>query len=427
ARNYRFPAERGIAAKVIKTGKPVIVPDTSKDPDFYDIVDNQLNYRSLSLLDVPLRSQGKIIGVLCAINKKQIPFNQDDVDLLSMIGGTVALSVENARVTEELKHSYEEVKSLNRAKDKVINHLSHELKTPVAVLYGSLDLLNKKLEGFSGKNWEQNMGMAKRNLDRINEIQYEVEDIMLNKEFRSYGIISLLLDQCEDELEVLIEEENIKGDAIERIRRKIEELFGPKEQKSRILFLDECVEKRLEVLKPFFSHRQIDFISMFDTGASVFMPPDVMTKVIDCLVKNAIENTPDEGKIEISVKKKGEGYELLVHDYGVGISEEAQKRIFEGFFVTQQTMNYSSKRPFDFNAGGKGADLLRTRIFSERYHFEINLNSTKCSFIPKDDDICPGRISKCSFCREKDDCYRSGETSFSLYFPAAPEIKPIKQ
>ena len=403
------------------------MPDTSKDPDFYDIVDNQLNYRSLSLLDVPLRSQGKIIGVLCAINKKQIPFNQDDVDLLSMIGGTVALSVENARVTEELKHSYEEVKSLNRAKDKVINHLSHELKTPVAVLYGSLDLLNKKLEGFSGKNWEQNMGMAKRNLDRINEIQYEVEDIMLNKEFRSYGIISLLLDQCEDELEVLIEEENIKGDAIERIRRKIEELFGPKEQKSRILFLDECVEKRLEVLKPFFSHRQIDFISMFDTGASVFMPPDVMTKVIDCLVKNAIENTPDEGKIEISVKKKGEGYELLVHDYGVGISQEAQKRIFEGFFVTQQTMNYSSKRPFDFNAGGKGADLLRTRIFSERYHFEINLNSTKCSFIPKDDDICPGRISKCSFCTEKDDCYRSGETSFSLYFPAAPEIKPIKQ
>ena len=33
--------------------------------------------------------------------------------------------------------------------------------------------------------------------------------------------------------------------------------------------------------------------------------------------------------------------------------------ISEGFFTTQDTMAYSSKKPFDFNAGGKGADLLR--------------------------------------------------------------------
>ena len=49
---------------------------------------------------------------------------------------------------------------------------------------------------------------------------------------------------------------------------------------------------------------------------------------------------------------------LVVHDYGVGITAENQKHIFEGFFVTRDTMAYSSQRPFDFNAGGKGADLL---------------------------------------------------------------------
>jgi len=51
----------------------------------------------------------------------------------------------------------------------------------------------------------------------------------------------------------------------------------------------------------------------------------------------------------------------VVHDYGVGIIEDAQKRIFEGFLSTQDTMAYSSKRAFDFNAGGKGADLLRMK------------------------------------------------------------------
>jgi len=102
---------------------------------------------------------------------------------------------------------------------------------------------------------------------------------------------------------------------------------------------------------------------------SIFVPAEVLHKVIDGLIRNAIENTPDEGKIEVAVQKKGQGALLAVTDYGVGIPEEAQKRIFEGFFTTRDTLAYSSKRPFDFNAGGKGADLLRMKIFSERYAF----------------------------------------------------------
>jgi hypothetical protein len=105
----------------------------------------------------------------------------------------------------------------------------------------------------------------------------------------------------------------------------------------------------------------------------------------------------------------------------VGIVEENQARIFEGFFVNRDTMAYSTKRPFDFNAGGKGSDLLRMKIFSERYHFKISMRSTRCGYIPKESDACPGKISNCSFCKVKEDCYRSGETSFILFFPPHTE------
>ena len=151
------------------------------------------------------------------------------------------------------------------------------------------------------------------------------------------------------------------------------------------------------------------------------MTVDIVQKVIDGLVKNAIENTPDEGTIEVIVDKKWEGTELVVGDCGVGIVEEVQHRIFEGFFATQETMDYSSRKPFDFNAGGKGADLLRMKIFSERYHFTIEMKSSRCRFIPQESDICPGKISACTFCSEKEDCYGSGGTTFFLYFPPAPE------
>jgi len=421
AKEIRFPADKGISGKVIETGEPVIVPDTSKDPNYYSVVDEQLGYDSRNMLDVPLRSSDCTVGVLCAINKKEGVFDNIDVDLLSMIAGTVALSVENARVSNELKKAYKEVTSLNRAKDNVINHLSHELKTPVAILSSSLNILTRKLVALPEETWKPSIERAQRNLDRIKDIEYEVEDIMQDKQHKTYGLLSLILDQYTDELESLITEEAGDVPIVERVRKRVEEIFGPKKIVPKEIFLGEYVKERLEHIKPLFSHRQVEIIRNLLPTPLIYIPLDPLEKVIDGLIKNAIENTPDEGKVEIIVQKKGNGSELVVHDYGVGIIEEARRRIFEGFFATQDTMVYSSKRPYDFNAGGKGADLLRMKIFSERYNLKIDMASSRCRFIPKESDICPGRISICTFCTKKEDCYHSGETIFSLYFPPAPK------
>jgi PAS domain S-box-containing protein len=421
AKEIRYPADKGVSGKVVKTGKPIIVPDTSQDPDFYPVIDAQVGYTSRNLLEVPLRIGDRIIGVLGAVNKIEGAFDQTDVDLLNMIGGTVALSVENARVSEELKKAYREVTSLNRAKDRVINHLSHELKTPVAVLSGSLKLLSEKLTAFPEGDWQSTLARAQRNLERIMDIQYEVADIMQDRAYKAYGLLSLLLDQCTDALETLIAEEGGDVALIERVRGCVEEIFGPQKAVPEKIEVAGCVRERLKALKPLYSHRQVEVMSSLESTPPVFMPVDIVHKVIDGLVKNAVENTPDEGTIEIIVHKKWEGTELVVRDCGVGIVEEAQHRIFEGFFATQEAMDYASRKPFDFNAGGKGADLLRMKIFSERYHFTISMESSRCRFIPEESDICPGRISTCSFCTEREDCYRSGGTTFFLYFPPASE------
>ena len=420
AKEIRYPADRGISGKVVRTGQPIIVPDTSKEPAYYyGLIDEKLGFQSRNMMDVPLRSGDRIIGVLCAINKKEGSFDQADIDLLSMIGGTVALSIENARVSEELKRSYREVASLNRAKDKAIDHLSHELKTPIAVLFGALNILRRELTSVPREAWKSIMEMARRNVERINEIQYEAEDIMEDKQARTHRVLTLLLDECADELATLIAEEVGETGILQRVRERIDELFGPKEVVPQKLLLYEFVAERLEALKPQFSHRNIEIITRLDETPPIYMPLDPLRKVVEGLVRNAIENTPDAGKIEIAVHRRGEGTELVVHDYGVGIVEEDQKRIFEGFFTTRETMDYSSKRPFDFNAGGKGADLLRMKIFSERYNFTMNMTSSRCRFIPKAGDLCPGRIDECAYCKTTDDCYGSGGTAFSLYFPPA--------
>ncbi|MEW6671723.1 MAG: PAS domain S-box protein [Thermodesulfobacteriota bacterium] len=427
-REIRFPADKGVAGHVYRTGQPMIVPDTSKSPYFFKKVDEKSAYQTRNMLDVPIRIQDRMIGVLCAVNKKERGFDQADVFLLGTIASTVAHPIENARINEALKRSYEEVKSLNRAKDRVINHLSHELKTPVSVLAASLSLLSKNLtEQKTDKGWERALERAQRNLKRILEMQYQVEDILRERDYKAHTMLSALLDVCTDELEALITEELGDVDAVEKIRNRIENLFGPRHLAPQTIQLDRFIRRHLKHLRPRFSHRKCLLKTRISATAPILIPEEVLSKIVEGLIRNAVENTPDGGRIEIIVKTGENGPELIVKDHGIGITEENQRLIFESTFTTSETVNYSTKSPFDFYAGGKGFDLLRMKIFSERYHFAIRMESSRCRFIPQDRDLCPGDISACSHCRTPDDCLNSGGTAMTLRFLPANRIASLNQ
>jgi signal transduction histidine kinase len=361
-----------------------------------------------------------MIGVLCAVNKKDGAFDDTDVDLMTAIGNMVALPLENVRINHELRRSYREVKNLNRAKDRVIHHLSHELKTPLSVLSASLNLLAKKLRQASPEGrWPKVMERAQRNLQRILDMQYAIEDILRDREYQTHRMLSSLLDACSDELSLMVTEALPEGDIIRGLRKRIDQLFGPREAVPELIRLDRFCHHLLEDLRPRLAHRNCRIKHSFEPVAPVMMPPEVVSKVFEGLVRNAVENTPDGGCIQLVVQPLADGCELKVHDAGIGITAENQRLLFKSYFTTGDPLNYSSRQPFDFNAGGKGFDLLRMQIFAERYGFEIKLESTRCAYLPSDADLCPGNIAQCPHCRQPEDCERSGGTLVTVFFSSA--------
>ena len=421
-KEIRFPVDKGIAGLVYRTGKPQIVNDVYENPHFFRRVDQQARYHTRCMLDVPVETQGRMIGVLCAVNKKEGQFDQADVKLLSTIANLVALPIENAGIYEELQRSYEEVKSFNRAKDHVIHHLSHELKTPLSVLAASIGLLSKRLSGLKDDGRQMILERAQRNLDRILEMQYEIEDILREKDYKTYYMLSTLLDACLDELELLVTEELGEKDIIDRIRQKIEALFGPKESKSEEILLGQFVEQKVQGLRPRFAHRKCRVETRISPAPAIWIPSDVLDKIVEGLVRNAIENTPDDGRILVTVRQGEVGPEFEVKDNGVGISEENLRLIFENYFTTYDTMQYSTRKPYDFKAGGRGFDLLRMKIFSEKYNFKLQMTSDQCRVIAKESYNCPGKIKDCDHCRSTEDCQESGGTTVTVQFYASDRV-----
>ncbi len=310
---------------------------------------------------------------------QEVPFRRRDGRLLDLAVTTSFLRIEDGKwgipgIVAVFK-DITEFKALERARQRVLDHLSHELRTPLSVAAASLKML-KILPG-----QQRTMDRLTRNLKRLQDIQMAVDDIVRTK-------VAAHLPHGETELQAL----KLRP-VIERVAAAIPGLSSHRQ-----------VKLKIEVRE--------DPYALIDEAA--------MEKALMSLVKNAIENTPDGGTVTVSLERSTDGVALRVRDTGVGITEESRKQIFGGFYHARETDFYSTKKPFDFDAGGKSLELLKLRMFADAYRFRVACESTRCIHLSGEDATCPGVISECSHVQDAAECARAGGTAFTLVFPIAP-------
>lgn len=417
-KKIRFSADEGVSGRVFKTGKPLMIPDVSNCSFYLNRVDEETDLKTKNILSVPVKLKNKTIGVISVVNKKTAEFDQTDTDLLSTVASTIALPIENTRINEALRKSYQELKLLNKTKDQVINHLAHELKTPVSVLDASMKLIARKLQkaGFGGDKVEKIFLRGHRNLMRILDIQYEVEDLLKRKDFKAFQVLTRLLEACRDELCVLFENETENQAIIQAVEKAIRDIFGPDEFESSVILLDETISNHFKSIRELFDHRNCEIRMKLTHCPQIKMPEPILDIILTGLIRNAVEYTPDGSRIDIILETVRKKPVLTIRDAGIGITDEKLSLIFDNFFTPPESVDYSTKAPFDFNAGGRGFDLLRIKLFSEKYPFAIRIESKRCPVIPNDADLCPGDVKKCESCKSSEDCMKSGGTSIRLTF-----------
>jgi signal transduction histidine kinase len=94
----QFEISRTVVTEVARVGTPVVTTDARQDPRFSGH-DSVVQFSLRSILAVPLKVRGQIIGVLYVDNKaRNALFTQSELDLLSAFAGQAAAAIENARL-----------------------------------------------------------------------------------------------------------------------------------------------------------------------------------------------------------------------------------------------------------------------------------------------------------------------------------------
>jgi putative nucleotidyltransferase with HDIG domain len=99
--------QSGIAAWVMAKGKPIVVNNPDKNADFYSRIDNATGFKTRAVIGVPLIFEGKVKGVVEALNKRdESNFTKDDLNTMIDIANMAAITLESSRLNVSLLDSY---------------------------------------------------------------------------------------------------------------------------------------------------------------------------------------------------------------------------------------------------------------------------------------------------------------------------------
>jgi PAS domain S-box-containing protein len=179
-------------------------------------------------------------------------------------------------------------KETERMKSDMILTASHDLRNPVNLTMGALDLLSKRA-------------------DNLTTMQKEALDLSLLGVHRIEALIKDLLD-------------------LERIERRV----GLQLSRCNLAEIAQTVVTELLLTA---QQRQQQLVYE-DPGASVYVRGDAqrLYQVVSNLIGNALKYTQPDGLISVALRAGDEQVRLEVRDTGPGISPEAQARIFERFY-----------------------------------------------------------------------------------------------
>ena len=275
----RVPLHSGVAGRVAEDGVGRIVKDAELESPVAREIAARTGYRTRSLCAAPIASDGRILGVLELLNRRDGDFGEDDLKLLTLLGGQVGRALLRAR-DRDARERDERLRLLGQT----LASLLHDLRSPLTIVQSYAELMADESDAAERRKLG---GQIETQLVFVQQMQKEVL-AWLRGEHQLLAT-KVHLDRFLEEVRLVISRDLEKrGVAVE-------------------VKLEGYLQVRIDDAK--------------------------LKRALFNLARNAAEAMPGGGKLTIKTARVGDRLEITVTDTGTGMPEEIRERVFTPFFT----------------------------------------------------------------------------------------------
>lgn len=299
-------------------------------------------------LSTPLIAEGSFIGTLSLGSDREATFDSEHEAIVYQLADLLAIAIRQAQLFEKLNRTNEQLQTALQAKDRMIQNVSHELRSPLSLISGYTDLLESA------------------DLGPLTPEQTRAVQVMRHQETNLLRMVERLLALQMINDEALNKDMLNLGAWLEGIVQS----WAARAEKSGIaLALDLPAD-----LPP------------------ILVDAEVLEHVVENLLDNAFKFSPDGGPVCVRVRRAAGQVIVAVSDSGIGIAADNLPKVLERFY---QVDDFTSRR-----FRGMGVGLALCKVIVEAHGGRIwaesrgeGRGSTFCFTLPATLGAADGRES----------------------------------
>lgn len=289
--DFPVPLDNSIAGAILQANEPLIIDDVTQDPRWNPKVSQAIQFKTRSILGVPMHDGERTVGVLEAVNKSDSHYSPQDSETLSTLADLAGVAVEKARLIEALTRANQKLSELDELKSGFIAIASHELRTPLSVILGYVSFLRDSVDPELANQ-----------MDTVMDAAVQLRTIMqnmFNLQFVDTGRLKLNVEKFD-------------------FRELVEEITGRYSATGSI-------ERTTSVRIP-------------QQPLPIVADRSMIEVVLGNLLDNAVKFTTRRGIVAVIVERHGHEVWCSVRDNGVGIPLDKLDRIFDRFYQVEHFM-----------------------------------------------------------------------------------------
>lgn len=279
----RLAIGQGITGLAAAERGPVVSDDLPNDPRCAWIrgVDH---VRFRSILAVPLAVGDRVVGVLNVKTDEPRTFTEPEIERLSTIAALLAGLVERRRLHLDTEAQVDNLRALDQARAELIAVVTHQLRTPLAVVRAYLDLLGEAATAAGPPDARAWHHAASTQLEQLD------------------GLVSTILD-------------TVRADRILSVDRRPFAVGG---------VIDEVLTRLAPLLR---RHR----LERYGGNPVAVGDPMRLAQVLELLLENAAKYAPEGARVVVAAWETDEDVRVGVGDDGPGIPVSEREAVFEPF------------------------------------------------------------------------------------------------